>query len=166
MKSGIEFLPINLEQDWDLCLKFRIDSYVSSFGSSANFEKDGGEVHYKEWLGNKVKNNPYSAVHVYFDGKIIGQMEMGKMKNEADIGMVNLYYLAPEYRGKNLSGYLDQYAMNFLKGLGCKIARLNVSPTNTRALAYYSKNGWKEIGPNPKYPEVHTMEKSLEGEEI
>jgi len=32
MKIEPKFLPINLEQDWDICLKFRIDSYVVSFG--------------------------------------------------------------------------------------------------------------------------------------
>ena len=161
MKSEPTFLPINLEQDWNLCLKYRIDSYVASFGSAANFERDGGESHYKQWLLNKIKNNPYSAVHIHLDNKIIGQMELGQMKNEPETGLANLYYLAPEYRGQNLSQYLDQYAIRFLTALGCKKARLNVSPTNSRALAFYLKNGWKNLGPNPKHPEVHIMEKVL-----
>ena len=83
------------------------------------------------------------------------------MKNEPETGLANLYYLAPEYRGQNLSQYLDQYAIRFLTALGCKKARLNVSPTNSRALAFYLKNGWKNLGPNPKHPEVHIMEKVL-----
>lgn len=160
----IKFLPIDIERDWDLCLKFRLDSFVVSFGSPDNFYRDGGETHYKEWLSQKIKSNPYSAVHVYFDGKIIGQMELGKIKTEPEIGLVNLYYLAPDFRGKNLSSYLDQYAIKFLKEQGYKIARLNVSPTNLRAIRFYSKNGWRDLGPNPKYPEVHTMEKNLDSE--
>ena len=125
-------------------------------------DRDGGETHYKEWLSQKINSNPYSAVHVYLDGKIIGQMELGKIKTEPEVGMVNLYYLAPEFRGKSLSSYLDQYAIKFLKEQGYKIARLNVSPTNLRAVRFYSKNGWRDVGPNPKYPEVHTMEKNLD----
>lgn len=166
MKSGPKFLPINLEKNWDICLNYRIDSYVASFGSALNFEKDGGASHYKEWLTKKIKNNPYSAVHIHFNEKIIGQMELGQVKSDLEIGMVNLYYLAPEYRGQNLSQYLDQYAVNFLKNLGCKKARLNVSPTNSRAIAFYHKNGWINMGPNPNHPEVHMMEKSLVGGEV
>ena len=147
MKIEPKFLPINLEQDWEICLKFRIDSYVVSFGSALNFEKDGGASHYKEWLSKKI----------------IGQIELGQMKSDLETGMVNLYYLAPEYRGQNLSYYLDQYAVNFLKSLGCKKARLNVSPTNSRAIAFYQKNDWKDLGPNPNHPEVHMMEKNFVG---
>jgi len=163
MKIEPKFLPINLEQDREICLKFRIDSYVVSFGSALNFEKDGGASHYKEWLSKKIKNNPYSAVHIHLDKKIIGQIELGQMKSDLETGMVNLYYLAPEYRGQNLSYYLDQYTVNFLKSLGCKKARLNVSPTNSRAIAFYQKNNWKDLGPNPNHTEVHMMEKNLVG---
>ncbi len=40
-------------------------------------------------------------------------------------------------------------------------ARLSVSPTNVRALRYYAKNGWRDIGPRPDHPRVNLMELTL-----
>ena len=156
-----EFRPIDIDNDWELCLQFRIDSFVASFGSADNFYRDGGEEHYKAWLKNKIQKNPWSAVHIHFENKIIGQMEIGKIKSAPEIGNVNLYYLVPEYRGRQLSKYLDEYAIDYMLKQGHKFARLNVSPTNQRAVRFYEKNGWKDLGPNPQYPEVHLMEKAL-----
>lgn len=161
IQEDLEFTPINLEQDRETCLEFRIDSYVCSFGSADNFYKEGGAEHYFDWLKNKIEKNPASAIHVKFQGKIIGQMEMGSFKKTAETGMVNLYYLAPEFRGLGFSAHLDSYAMKFMKECRYKTARLSVSPTNKRAVRYYEKQGWKNLGPRPDYPEVHFMEKML-----
>jgi hypothetical protein len=35
--ATLRFLPINLDKDAALCIKFRIDSFVSSFGNAESF---------------------------------------------------------------------------------------------------------------------------------
>jgi RimJ/RimL family protein N-acetyltransferase len=164
MKFGnLEFKTIDLEQHKTTCIKFREDSFVVSFGDNSLFmEADNqGPLRYIEWLRNKIAKDPDSAVHIFEADQIIGQMEMGIVKDSPDTVNIGLYYLVPEKRGQGYSQYLDQYATWFVKKLGLKKARLSVSPTNTRAIKFYERNGWKDIGPRPNHPEVHLMEKSF-----
>jgi ribosomal protein S18 acetylase RimI-like enzyme len=78
---------------------------------------------------------------IWRDDKIIGQLELGESKSSGDAGYIHLYYLVPECRGKGFSEALDIFAMNYLRSLGFKKARLSVSPTNFRAFQFYKKNG-------------------------
>lgn len=164
MKLGpLVFQSIDLSKSSELCVRFREDSFVVSFGDASKFYEDDGEGadRYLEWLRNKLSKDSSSAVHVWEGSFVIGQMELGVFKNEPDVGNVSLYYLIPEKRGIGLSRYLDEYAVQYLKGLGLKRCRLSVSPTNFRAIRFYEKNGWKNIGPRPGHPEVNFMEKTL-----
>ena len=160
----LTFKPIDLAATTAICIRFREDSFVASFGDSAKFhEADGkGAERYIEWLRAKISKDPASAVHVWKGAEIIGQMELGVFKNEPGVGNVNLYYLVPEKRGQGYARYLDEYAVHYLKGLGLVKTKLSVSPTNACAVRFYEKQGWRDLGPRPGHPEVHWMEKSLE----
>lgn len=165
MKLGpLVFQSIELSKSSGLCIRFREDSFVVSFGDATKFYEDDhkGAERYLDWLQNKLTKDPASAVHIWEGSAIIGQMELGVFKNDPDIGNVNLYYLIPEKRGLGYSRYLDEYAVHYLKGLGLKKSRLSVSPTNIRAIRFYEKQGWRDIGARPDHPEVHFMERSLE----
>jgi ribosomal protein S18 acetylase RimI-like enzyme len=162
MKIGaLEFRSIDLEKHWDMCLKFREDSFVVSFGSAAAFyESDGkGAERYLEWLKQRMSEIPDSCVHVWDGERIVGQMEMRRSKDDTQAGYVNLFYLIPEYRGKGVASLLDEYAAMFFEQLGCKVARLSVSPTNVAAVKFYLKHGWKDLGVREGHAEVHLMEK-------
>ena len=159
----LNFQPIDLFKSSDLCVRFREDSFVASFGDATKFyEEDGkGAERYLEWLQNKLTKDPASAVHVWKESTVIGQMELGVFSRAPDIGNVNLFYLVPDMRGTGYSHYLDEYAVQYFKSLGLKKCRLSVSPTNTRAIRFYEKNGWFNLGPRQDHPEVNFMEKSL-----
>lgn len=164
MKLGpLFFRTIDLSKASELCIRFREDSFVVSFGDANKFyEQDGkGAERYIEWLRNNLSKSSGSAVHVWEDSTIIGQMELGVLKNEPEVGYVYLYYIIPEKRGLGYSRHLDEYAIQYFKGLGLKKCRLSVSPTNVRAIRFYEKNGWKNMGPRPGHPEVNLMEKAL-----
>lgn len=98
-------------------------------------------------------------MHLLQGGVIVGQMELGSFKTDPSIGYVNLYYLAAEVRGTGLSSVLDNYATNYFVSRGFTSARLSVSPSNSRAIRFYEKHGWHDLGPRPGRPEVHLMEK-------
>jgi ribosomal protein S18 acetylase RimI-like enzyme len=159
----IEFKPIQLDQHRELCIQFRADSFVVSFGDDKKFyEEDGkGDERYIEWLRGKIAKDPQAAVHVWQDGEIIGQIEMGGSHQFPAVGYVNLYYLIPNKRGQGLGKHLDKHAMDYFKSKGYASVRLSVSPTNTLAWAYYQKMGWKDLGPWSEHPEVHFMEKQI-----
>jgi RimJ/RimL family protein N-acetyltransferase len=165
----LSFQPINLDLHSNLCIQFLADSFVASFGTDKPFFEEDylGDGRYIEWL--KTRNpNRYGCFHIWHNKKIIGQLELGESKSSGDAGYVHLYYLVPEWRGKGLSETLDKFAMDYLRSLGFKKVRLSVSPTNLRAVQFYKKNGWVDLGlrnepelrSRLKYP-LHYMEKNL-----
>ena len=159
--AALTFKPIDIERHSDLCVRFRIDSYVVSFGSAERFyggSGNGAEV-YVRWLRQRMAEIPNSCVHVWQGDHIIGQLEMRRWRHDPDVGYVNLFYLTPACRGQGLGEQLDRYAADFFREIGCKSARLSVSPTNTMALRFYSKHGWVDLGVREDAPEVHYMEK-------
>ena len=144
-----------------MCLRFREDPVVCSFGSAERLHEYAGKdgERHLQWLRDKLSENPLSCVHVWRDSRIIGQLEMGRWKEDRTVGYVNLYYLIPEFRGKGKATTLDQYVTLFFTGLGIARARLSVAPGNERAVRFYSSHGWKDLGPRPGAAEVHYMEK-------
>lgn len=165
--ENLSFLPINFELHSELCIKFRSDSFICSFGTADPFlEDDGlGSQKYLEWLKSKNCEN-YGTFHIWRGQQIIGQLELGERKTIDDFGYVNLYYLVPNWRGRGVSYHIDEFAMTFLKRLGYQRARLSVSPSNSRAIKFYIRNGWVDLGTrtdvdkNLKFP-LHFMEKCI-----
>ena len=61
-------------------------------------------------------------------------------------------------RGAGVSGQLQEYAMAFMRRHGVDRAQLSVSPTNARALGFYRKHGWRDLGLRPGRDNVTLME--------
>jgi RimJ/RimL family protein N-acetyltransferase len=161
--KDLRFLPIDLNSHSELCLQFRADSFMESFGTTNPFYEDdglGGEK-YLAWLKTRP-NARYSVFHVWLDLQIIGQLELGERNPADDFGYVHLYYLAPEWRGKGYSELLDTFAMNYIKTLGYQKVRLSVSPTNLRALGFYKKQGWVEKGERKEAQLTQTLKFPLQ----
>lgn len=140
---NVEFRPIDLSKDAETCVRFREDSFKASFGDPNRFYAESGKdgVRYLEWLKVKIESDPRTCVHLWKDGAIVGQIEMGPFKQDA--AWLNINFFIVE---------------NYMRAAGFKKARLTVSPTNTRAIAYYRKHGWKMIGPYTKDPSVNVMQ--------
>ena len=152
--SRVHFRPIDFSKNENLAIRFREDSFIVSFGEASAFhESDGhGAERHIDWLKAKHSRDPNSALHVWADSEIIGQVELGKLRDDPTCGYVNLYYLVAEARGKGLGTKLDRHAVGYFQSLGLKEAKLCVSPTNTRALAFYSRMGWGDLGPRVDIP--------------
>ena len=165
--TELRFEPIDLDSAAETAIAFRADSFVCSFGSAELFyEADGkGHERYLVWMRERMQSIPGSCVHVWSGDTVVGQMEMDRFKSDPEMGYVNLYYLVPACRNRGLGRRLDEYATAFLRGLGFRAARLNVSPTNDQAMKFYVKNGWRDLGPSAAHPQVHSMEKKLVGSE-
>jgi hypothetical protein len=76
-------------------------------------------------------------------------------------GYVNLFYLVPSARGRGLGQALHDHFVQFMRAGGAVAARLRVSPTNSRAIAYYLKHSWRDLGLRPDDDKVHVMETDL-----
>jgi len=141
---------------------FRRDSYLVSFGSDQRFvEAPGGIDGYLGYLRDRISHFPNGHVHVWQGETIIGQLEMRIRDNDPPSGYVNLFYLAPAARGTGAGNALHDYALQFLRAGGAQRAHLSVSPSNSRALAYYAKHGWRELGLAPHDPTCLMMELDL-----
>ena len=128
------FKPIDLDAHASVCVAFRRDSYICSFGEDGFFSEAGPDgVHYIELLRLRTTKFPDGYIHVWHGDKIVGQMEM-QILQEPRRGYVNLFYLVEEMRGAGVSGELQEYAMDFMHRHGVQIAQLSVSPTNRERL--------------------------------
>jgi ribosomal protein S18 acetylase RimI-like enzyme len=152
------FKPIDLDAHASVCVAFRHESYLYSFGEDGFFKQAGpDDVHYIERLRLRTAKFPDGYVHAWLVNKIVGQMEM-QILEEPRRGYVNLFYLIEKMRGMGVSGELQDYAMDFMRRHGVQVAQLSVSPTNPRALAFYRKHGWRDLGLRPGRDKVHLME--------
>ena len=159
----LSFRSINLQQNLDIACRFREDSFVASFGHADDFhEEDGlGAQRYIDWLTDRIASYPKGHVHVWKGGEIVGQLEARPLPKAKHVGYVNLYYLAPQWRGKGLSDSLDEYINDWLHSCGCHKVQLSVSPSNVRAFKYYLRRGWIDCGLRSEGSAVHLMEKNL-----
>ena len=154
------FTTIDLSRHEETCVQFRRDSYRCSFpDGDERFDRengrDGGE--YIRWLRERIAEFPEGCVHVWKDGAIAGQMEM-RVREESKSGYVFLFYITPEMRGSGIGDELQRYALEVFRKRGMERARLSVGAGNARAMAYYRKHGWVDIGPRPDHPEARIME--------
>jgi ribosomal protein S18 acetylase RimI-like enzyme len=152
------FKTIDLDMYASVCVAYRRDSYLCSFGEDGFFQEAGPNgVHYIERLRLRIAKFPDGYVHAWHGDKIAGQMEM-QILEEPRRGYVNLFYLVKEMRGTGVSGELQDYAMDFMRRHGVQVAQLSVSPTNARALDFYRKHGWRDLGLRPGRDNVNLME--------
>lgn len=61
---AVKFVPIDLDADGALCVRFRRDSFVSSFGSDDAFVRDNGEQKYLDWLRARICEFPEGCAYV------------------------------------------------------------------------------------------------------
>jgi ribosomal protein S18 acetylase RimI-like enzyme len=149
--ADVRFEPIDLDRDFEICVRFLGETFVASYGSDAELGAMGGAAAYRESLRARLADFPAGHVHVWQGAEIAGQLEM-RPRPDLGFGMVNLIYLAPERRGGTLSDALHDYLEATLRGCCMPKARLSVSPTNQRAVRYYLKHGWRDLGPRPDRP--------------
>ena len=160
--QSVRFEPVDLVRDRDTCVRFRRDSYFCSFGEGEAFDpSSGGVAGYLERLRERLATLPEGIVHVWRVDAIVGQIE-AQIPPALGTGYVNLFYLVPEVRGSGIGDQLHAYVVSLFSRRSVPSARLSVSPTNARALRYYAKHGWRDLGPRPDHPTVHLMELVIE----
>ena len=157
------FREIDLGRDGELCVRFRADSYVCGEGTAERFfaRAGPGGRDYLARLAKYMQELPGSCVHAWLGEEIVGQVEMVRDPGDAGVGKVNLFYLRPDCRGRGLGGQLERYAVAFFRGRGFQEAWLRVSPTNGRAVAFYGKHGWVDVGRDEGVGEMRVMRKRL-----
>ena len=158
--EGLRFAPIDLSRHQDVCLAFRRDMYACSFGTAEGLEEEmgpGGSL-YLAQLGARSELLPEGNAHLWLRDTIIGQTEMSLLDEEAGVGYVHLFYVAPAHRGRGLGRVLHQHAAAVLTARGARLMRLSVGARNEAAIAFYQAAGWRRVGPRAHREPMDVME--------
>lgn len=143
---NLRFETIDLSSHSDVAVAYRRDAYRVAFGSTRRFDDVVGGQAYLEWLRCRIERSPGGQVHVWAGDTIIGQIEARPHRRDGSAGFVNLYYLAPQWRGRGFGAALDAYTSGYFRSLGITRVTLHVSETNLRALRFYRRLGWHHHG--------------------
>ncbi len=159
----LEFLPVDVDRHAALCIQFAEDTEICRFGSAMQLHGEDGDwaERYVQRMRDKLSADPESCLHVWRGGEIVGQMNLGRFVDPS-VGYINVFYVAPACRGEGVADGMEQYATDWFKRRGFASARLSVTPSNVRAVHFYLRSGWRDLGPREDKPELHNMEKSFE----
>lgn len=157
----LQFKPINLQQHADLCRGFIADTHLCSYGTLDGFLEEGQTPQrFLDRIAEKLAEDPKSCLHVWLGDSIVGQINFGTFRNPA-IGYLSFFYVAPEWRGASVAAEMDAFVTQRFQQRGYKTARLSVTAFNERAIRFYLKHGWQDMGPREDNPTTHNMEKTV-----
>src|SRR5579883_2311422 len=152
--GSLEFKPIDLEKHADLCIAFTQDTHRLTEGPKAVFE---GAVGYIERMREKLAADPMSCLFAWLKGEVVGQVNLGVFGPDPSIGYINVFYVTPERRGTGIASEMERYACARLRAAGFSEARLSVAWANKRAVRFYEKHGWSDLGERQDRPGFHNM---------
>lgn len=147
---SIEFKRADLNEDMASCIEFRRDSFQINYGAEKSFDTEmgvGGES-YARGLLVFQDEFPYGVTHVWRDNIIVGQIEFHIDKLFTDKAYIPMFYLIPSQRGSGIGSMMHDYLIQALRDSGCNGARIPVSSSNERGVAFYKKHGWRYAKPD------------------
>lgn len=155
--------PIDFEEDSERVITYAQDLFAISFANPSEFSDQFGDdgAKYLRWLAEKQASSPENAGLVLLRGEPVGMVVVGPWSGDQEVGYVYHYYLEPRARGRGLAAGMDDHAVRTLRRVGRSQARLSVAETNTRALHFYLRRGWRHVGPRLDQPGILYMQKAL-----
>ncbi len=144
--KALTFRRVSATRDAALLIRFGRDLYRASLGREDAFYRDYGRygAGFPSWVASCGAANPAFAKLLEEDGEAIGLVALGCDDRDPLVGRVHHFYIRPDHRGQGFGGVLDDYARDALKDAGARVARLNVTARNARAIRFYEGQGWEE----------------------
>lgn len=104
-----------------------------------------------EKLGEEMRNPKSSFYFVEMKGTVVGYLKLnvGVAQNEwkEDSGMeIERIYVLKEYQGHKIGQILFEKAISMARSMKMQYVWLGVWEKNERAIAFYTKNGFKVVG--------------------
>jgi len=97
------------------------------------------EIHDNRWARNPV---------VRRGDEVLGYASSWMIREELKI---NNIVVRRDQRRRGLGEWLLRFVLREARDQGCRVARLEVRPSNTAALALYRRHGFSEIGRRKEY---------------
>ena len=153
------FRTIDLASHSHVALRFRDESIRDGGGT---LDRDRSDRQYLAWLRERIVSEPRFAVHAWKDATIVGEVVLDRYWHDPSAGWVNRYYLVPAERSTGAAAELDAYTETVFTALGMARAYVAAFPHNERAMRFYLRQGWRDLGPPPWEPRVHLLERRYE----
>ena len=105
---------------------------------------------YARSAARHAQEHPGSVVRVLSGDRVVGLVELDPARDEqSGCGWISLLYMLPEYRGRGWAIQLLGYAFWFYENHDRAAVRLHVSENNARAITFYQRSGFVQIGRDP-----------------
>lgn len=153
--AELRFSTIDVDAHRELSREFERDTHMQSFGNLERMIEP--EEFIQAWLRGLIDKDPLSCVHAWLGDRIVGELRM-TLQRAAGEGYLFFVYLVPDQRGSGLADQLHTYAIDYFRARQVRRVMLSASPNNARALAFYARHGWRDLGPRPDAPHVNLHE--------
>ncbi len=160
----LQFLPVDWPRAQALCLAFRCDAWLLSYGSLKGFSENDTLA----WFEHMASEHRQSFIHVWAADQVIGQIEYRAPisvpisdASKAQAGpqaYINLLYLVASQRGRGFGQVMHDYVLRDLHTKQCRSAGLRYIPGNTAAQRFYAKNGWQALVPADAKGQLLTLD--------
>ncbi len=140
-------------------VRYRQDAWQVIYGSLEGFDGPGFWMDAQRTMGG----DPNAMVVGYLDRTPVGMIQLSPDRDSRKgVGYIPFLYLREAYRHKGLGIQLIGHAVSFYRKLGRDRLQLSVAPTNEKALGFYHKFGFREVGKNPgRFGRLIVMEKDI-----
>ena len=140
--------------DFDVLRELSIRTYYETFAhlntpeDMAAYLEDAFNV---EKLGKELHDPNSTFYFLYFNEQIAGYLKLNEAPSQTDINDVDALeieriYVEREFQGEGLGRYLMEQAIAIASERKKKFAWLGVWEKNEKAIRFYKKNGFYEIG--------------------
>ena len=150
------FRTIDLAAHSQVVLRFR-DEFLRDAGGT--LDPDRSDRQYLARLGQKIAAEPRFAVHAWKGDEIVGEVLLDRYYHDPSAGWVNRHYVVAAERGTGAAAELDAYTEQVFTELGLTRAYVATFPQNERAIRFYLRQGWSDLGPPAWQPRVHLLER-------
>ena len=152
----LTFRTIDLAAHSQVVLRFRDEFMRDGYGT---LDPDRTDRQYLSRLRQKIAAEPRFAVHAWKGDEIVGEVVLDRYYHDPSAGWVNRHYVVEVERGTGAAEELDAYTQQTFTELGLTRAYVATFPQNERAIRFYLRQGWTDLGPPAWQPRVHLLER-------
>ena len=144
--EDLRYKPLHFPRDEAFYLQCYRDAWRNVHDTDEGFVPEL----YARSAARHAQEHPGSVVRVLSGDRVVGLVELDPGRDEqSGCGWISLLYMLPEYRGRGWAIQLLGYAFWFYENHDRTAVRLHVSENNTRAITFYQRSGFVQIGRDP-----------------
>ena len=136
--SALTFRTIDPDTDRALVTAAYRETHRASFGD----DQACSVKSYLPWLRSRIDEFPDGHLLAFLGKRCVGQLEL-QVPFGLATGYVNLFYVAPRFRGQGFGRALHGQAELYYQSWQAERIELDVSATNTRAVGFYRHLGYR-----------------------